>query len=177
MSVEMSKATLGGGCFWCLEAVFQMISGVKRVIPGYAGGWVKRPTYQAVCQGDTGHAEVVQLEFEPAIVTYQELLDIFWQVHDPTTPNRQGADVGPQYRSIILYHDKRQQQIAEASRAAAAQIWAAPIVTEIVPLEHFYVAESYHHNFYRQNPFQGYCRFVIRPKVDKVNQLFAEQVK
>lgn len=163
-------ATLGGGCFWCTEAIFQMLPGVKSVTSGYAGGTVEHPTYDQVCTGTTGHAEVIQVAFDPTTVSYEEILKTFWDAHDPTTLNRQGADSGTQYRSIILYHDARQKELAEKSKAAAQAHFSDPIVTEIVPLQKFYAGEGYHQNFYRSNPNQGYCRAVIRPKVEKFEQ-------
>jgi peptide-methionine (S)-S-oxide reductase len=160
-------ATLGGGCFWCTEAIFQMLPGVKSVTSGYAGGTTEHPTYEQVCSGSTGHAEVIQIAFDPAQISYERILETFWDAHDPTTLNRQGADTGTQYRSIILYHDAAQMDIAEKSRTAAQAHFPSPIVTEIVPLEKFYAGEGYHQNYYRSNPNQGYCRAVIRPKVEK----------
>jgi peptide-methionine (S)-S-oxide reductase len=160
-------ATLGGGCFWCTEAVFQMLPGVKSVVSGYAGGHLKNPTYRDITRGDTGHAEVIQVAFDPERISYETILENFWEAHDPTTLNRQGNDVGPQYRSIILYRSAAQKQAAEKSRAAAQADFSGLIVTEIVPLETFYPAEEYHQNYYRNNPEQGYCRLVIRPKVEK----------
>ena len=160
-------ATLGGGCFWCTEAIFQMLPGVKSVASGYAGGTTENPTYKQVCAGNTGHAEVIQIEYDPKVVSYDKILETFWDAHDPTTLNRQGADSGTQYRSIILYSDERQKLAAEKSKAEAQKHFAQPIVTEIVPLKHFYKAEAYHQDFYRSNPNQGYCRAVIRPKVEK----------
>jgi len=163
-------ATLGGGCFWCLEAVFENIPGVKAVTAGYAGGQTPDPTYEQVCSKTTGHAEVVQIEFDPATVSYEALLKTFWKAHDPTTLNRQGADHGPQYRSIILYHDEAQHAAAEASRKEAQRHYPQPIVTEIVPLKKFYPAEDYHQDYFRKNPQAGYCRAVIRPKLDKLQR-------
>jgi peptide-methionine (S)-S-oxide reductase len=160
-------ATLGGGCFWCLEALYQMVPGVKSVASGFAGGTKANPTYKEVCHGDTGHAEVVQIEYDPKAVTYEKLLETFWEVHDPTTLNRQGADEGTQYRSIILYSNPAQQAAAEKSKAEAQKQFSKPIVTEIVPLAKFYKAEDYHQDYYRQNSNQPYCRLVIRPKVEK----------
>lgn len=160
-------ATLGGGCFWCTEAIFQMLPGVKSVASGYAGGTKENPTYKEVCTGETGHAEVIQVEFDPKIVSYEKILDTFWEAHDPTTLNRQGNDSGTQYRSIILYNDDAQKIAAEKSKAAAQKNFSKPIVTEIVPLKKFYKAEGYHQDFYRSNPNQPYCRAIIRPKVDK----------
>lgn len=179
MSQQMEQATLGGGCFWCVEAVYQDIRGVEKVVSGYAGGHVVNPTYEQVCAKNTGHAEVVQITFDPAQISYAEIVDIFWHVHDPTTPNRQGNDVGPQYRSIILTHDETQRQIAEQSKAAAeaAKLYAQPIVTEIVPLGPFYVAEGYHQNYFKQNGNQPYCRLVIDPKVRKFRKSYADRLK
>ena len=161
-------ATYGGGCFWCVEAVFQRLDGVKSVVSGYAGGKTENPTYKEIGTGDTGHAEVIQIEYDPKKISFTDLLDVFWQAHDPTTLNRQGNDRGTQYRSIILYHDDKQKQLAEASKKAAAGQFRDPIVTEIVPLKKFYKAEGYHQNYYNNNPNQGYCQFVIRPKLDKL---------
>lgn len=163
-------ATLGGGCFWCTEALFQMLPGVKSVISGYAGGRTENPTYKQICEGNTGHAEVIQIEFDPQKVSFDTILETFWEAHDPTTLNRQGADVGTQYRSIILYHDPAQKAAAEKSKAAAQQHFSQPIVTEIVPLQKFYKGEDYHQDYYRTNPNQGYCRMVIKPKVEKFEQ-------
>ena len=160
-------ATLGGGCFWCTEALFQMLPGVKSVTSGYAGGHTENPTYKEICGGDTGHAEVIQIEFDPSLSSYEKIVETFWEAHDPTTLNRQGADAGTQYRSIILYHSAAQKEVAEKSKTAAQKNFSSPIVTEIVPLTKFYKAEGYHQNYYRTNPEQGYCRAVIRPKVDK----------
>jgi peptide-methionine (S)-S-oxide reductase len=161
-------ATLGGGCFWCVQAVFERIAGVKSVVVGYAGGALANPTYEQVCTGTTGHAEVVQVEFDPETISYEKILELFWQSHDPTTLNRQGADVGPQYRSIILHSDEAQRRTAEESRRQAARLFPRPIVTEIRPLEAFYLAEGYHQDYYAKNPYAGYCSFVIRPKLQKL---------
>ena len=161
-------ATYGGGCFWCVEAIFQRLDGVKSVVSGYAGGKKENPTYKEVCGGDTGHAEIIQIEYDPKKISYADLLDVFWQAHDPTTLNRQGADRGTQYRSIIFYHDERQKQTAEASKQKAAAQFRDPIVTEIVPLTRFYKAEGYHQNYYNDNSNAPYCQFVIRPKLDKL---------
>jgi peptide-methionine (S)-S-oxide reductase len=169
------QATLGGGCFWCTEAIFQMLPGVKSVTSGYAGGHQDNPTYEQVCQGTTGHAEVIQVEFDPQKISLATILDTFWEAHDPTTLNRQGADVGTQYRSIILYHSPAQKDAAEKSKAAAQKNFTQPIVTEIVPLKKFYKGEAYHQNYYRSNPSQGYCRAVIRPKVEKFEQKLKEK--
>jgi peptide-methionine (S)-S-oxide reductase len=161
-------ATLGGGCFWCLEAVYERSNGIKSVVSGYAGGTKPNPTYTEVCTGTTGHAEVVQVEFDPEVVSYEEVLELFWKAHDPTTLNRQGADVGSQYRSIILYHDEKQRETAERSREQAGKYFHDPIVTEIEPLSTFYRAEDYHQDYYEKNPNAGYCAFVIRPKLQKL---------
>jgi len=160
-------ATLGGGCFWCTEALFQMLPGVKSVSSGYAGGTTENPTYKEVCTGRTGHAEVIQIQYDPKEVSYEKILETFWEAHDPTTLNRQGADSGTQYRSIILYNSEAQKVAAEKSKAEAQQHFNKPIVTEIVPLKHFYKAEGYHQDYYRSNPDQPYCRVVIQPKVEK----------
>jgi peptide-methionine (S)-S-oxide reductase len=164
---QTETATLGGGCFWCTEAVFQMLPGVKSVTSGYAGGTKENPTYKEVCTGETGHAEVIQIEYDPKVISYEKLLDVFWEAHDPTTLNRQGADSGTQYRSIILYSSEAQKAAAEKSKAEAQRHFNRPIVTEIVPLRMFYKAEGYHQDYYRENPNQPYCRVVIRPKVEK----------
>jgi peptide-methionine (S)-S-oxide reductase len=171
------QATLGGGCFWCLEAVYDEVQGIEKVVSGYAGGHVPNPTYEQVCGKRTGHAEVVQLTYDPGVISYRELLEIFFTIHDPTTPNRQGADVGPQYRSIILYHDEEQKRLAEEVVAEAQEGWNDPIVTELAPLETFYPAEDYHQDYYRKNPYQGYCMVVIRPKLNKFRKTFAERRK
>ena len=162
------KATLGGGCFWCVEAVYEGVGGIQSVVSGYAGGTTSGPTYEEVCSGTTGHAEVVQITYDPGKISYEKILDLFWQAHDPTTVNRQGADVGTQYRSIILYHDEQQKKSAEASKAKAAGRYPTPLVTEIVPLRHFYAAEEYHQDYFRKNPHAPYCVYVIRPKLEKV---------
>ena len=160
-------ATFGGGCFWCMEAEFQKVPGVVHVTSGFAGGHTENPTYKQVCGGDTGHAEVTQIEFDPKKVSYEKLLDYFWDAHDPTTLNRQGADTGTQYRSVILYSSDAQKAAAEKSKAAAKGRFKDPIVTEIVPLTKFYKAEDYHQNYYNDNPEQGYCQVVIKPKLEK----------
>lgn len=167
-SRQLEKATLGAGCFWCVEAVFQRIDGVTSVLPGYAGGQKENPTYKEVTTGKTGHAEVAQITFDPAKVGYERILDIFWQAHDPTTLNRQGADVGTQYRSVIFYHDEKQKAAAEKSKKEAQKDFNDPIVTEIQPLTKFYEAEDYHKNYYNDNKFQPYCQFVIKPKLKKL---------
>jgi peptide-methionine (S)-S-oxide reductase len=175
----MEKATLAGGCFWCLEAVYVELSGVERVESGYAGGHLPNPTYEQVCTGETGHAEVVQVTFDPAVVSYRDLLRIFFTVHDPTTLNRQGADVGTQYRSAVFYRSPAQKAEAEAAIAevAASGAWTGPIVTQVAPLDVFYPAEEYHRDYYRRNPRQGYCQFVIAPKVAKLRKEFFEKLK
>jgi len=167
-------ATLGGGCFWCTEAIYQMLPGVKKVASGYAGGTKENPTYKEVCSGNTGHAEVIQVEFDPKVVSYEKILETFWEAHDPTTLNRQGNDSGTQYRSIILYSTEAQKKAAEKSKAEAQKNFAQPIVTEIVPLKQFYKAEGYHQDYYRSNPNQGYCRAIIRPKVEKFEKKLKE---
>ena len=166
-------ATLGGGCFWCVEAVFQRIDGVISVKPGYAGGNVKNPTYKQICTGNTGHAEVAKIEFDPSKITYSQILNVFWQSHDPTTLNRQGNDVGTQYRSVIFFHDESQEEIAKKSKIDADEsgFWDNEIVTEITPLNNYYDAEDYHDNYYNENPNQPYCLFVIKPKLDKLEKL------
>jgi peptide-methionine (S)-S-oxide reductase len=165
----MELATLGGGCFWCLEAVYERIEGVKQVVSGYAGGTKANPTYEQVCTGTTGHAEVVQITYDPREISYGQILELFWKIHDPTTPNRQGADVGTQYRSIILYHDQGQKEVAERSMAEAAALFDRPIVTQIEPLRVFYRAEDYHQDYYDKHPYAGYCQVVIRPKLQKLS--------
>lgn len=161
---------LGGGCFWCTEAAYELVPGVKSVVSGYAGGHVANPSYEQVCSHDTGHAEVVRVEYDPAVASLDSLLAFFWTIHDPTSLNRQGADEGPQYRSIILYADAAQKAAAEKSKAAAQARFSEPIVTEIVPLKAFYPAEEYHQDYFRKNPNQGYCRLVIKPKIDKAKK-------
>ena len=163
-------ATLGGGCFWCLEAAFELLPGVKAVTSGYSGGSVVNPTYKQVCGGDTGHAEAVQIEYDPATISYEKLLETFWEIHDPTTLNRQGNDIGTQYRSVIFYHNDAQKLAAEKSKAEAGKKLTRPIVTEIVSVPKFYVAETYHQDYFRNNPHAGYCQAVIRPKVKKVEE-------
>lgn len=172
-------ATFANGCFWCTEAVFQRLKGVVKVTSGYAGGQTENPTYREVCSGETGHAECLQIEFDPDIISFEELLEIFWATHDPTTLNRQGNDVGTQYRSAIFYHNDDQKEKAIASKTALenSKIFDAPIVTAIVPLTTFYPAEIEHHNYYNRNPDQAYCYYVARPKVEKLKKLFADKVK
>lgn len=175
----LEVATLGGGCFWCLEAVYEQVQGVVRVESGYAGGTVPNPTYEEVCSGSTGHAEVVQVTFDPEAITFEELLEVFFTIHDPTTLNRQGADIGTQYRSAIFTHDERQRATAEAviGRIETERIWANPIVTEVTPLEVFYKAEDYHQEYYRRNPGQPYCQVVIAPKVAKFRRRYFEKLR
>ena len=165
---KLQTATFGGGCFWCAEAVFQRIPGVKSVVSGFAGGTTANPSYEEVCTGATGHAEVIQIKFVPSAISYEKLLEIFWEAHDPTTLNRQGNDKGTQYRSIILYSDEAQKAAAEKSKAEAAGHFSSPIVTQIVPLKEFYSAEGYHQNYYNQHSKEGYCQFVIGPKLHKL---------
>jgi peptide-methionine (S)-S-oxide reductase len=167
-------ATLGGGCFWCLEAVYQEMEGVQSVQSGYMGGQVVNPSYRAVCTGTTGHIEVVQVAFDPAVTTYREILEVFFAIHDPTTRDRQGNDAGPQYRSAIFYHSEEQQRTAEEviRELDAQKIWSDPIVTEIRPADTFYVAEDYHQEYFRNNPNQPYCSYIVAPKVSKFRQKF-----
>ncbi|NWG09446.1 MAG: peptide-methionine (S)-S-oxide reductase MsrA [Nitrososphaerales archaeon] len=168
MPEELEKATFGAGCFWCVEAVFQRIKGVKSVVSGFSGGTVENPTYEEVCSGKTGHAEVVQITFDPKIVSYGELLEVFWIAHDSTSLNRQGPDVGTQYRSVIFYHNEEQKRIAERSKAEVAKKFDKPIVTEIKPLNNFYKAEGYHQDYYNRNRNAPYCQLVIHPKLEKL---------
>jgi peptide-methionine (S)-S-oxide reductase len=175
MAAEMT--TLGGGCFWCLEAVYQELKGVQHVESGYTGGNTPEPTYEQVCGGNTGHAEVVQITFDPAVVTYREILEIFFTIHDPTTLNRQGNDSGTQYRSVIYYHSPEQLETAKQVMAEMANVWDAPIVTELSPIGTYYKAEDYHQNYFRQNPLQGYCAFVVAPKVAKFRKIFTSKAK
>jgi peptide-methionine (S)-S-oxide reductase len=170
----VSAATLAGGCFWCLEAVYQELEGIKSVVSGYTGGTVPNPTYQAVCSERTGHAEAVQLTYDPGTISYREILDVFFAIHDPTTLNRQGNDIGTQYRSAIFYHDEDQRATAENAIAEmnAAQIWHSPVVTHVEPLREFYPAEDYHQNYFRNNPYQAYCQAVINPKLAKFRANF-----
>jgi peptide-methionine (S)-S-oxide reductase len=175
----LDTATFGAGCFWCVEAIFQRVKGVISVESGYMGGTVKNPTYREVCTGRTGHAEVCQLTYDPSVISFDELLEIFWQTHDPTTLNRQGADVGTQYRSVIFYHSEFQKQRAEYFKDKLNQEKAfdAPVVTEISPASAFYKAEDYHQNYYNLNPNQGYCTFVIAPKLEKFKKVFSNKLK
>lgn len=176
---ELEVATLAGGCFWCVEAIYEDVRGVVQAVSGYSGGHVPNPSYREVTTGETGHAESVNIYFDPREISYEDILYIFWRTHDPTTLNRQGADVGTQYRSAIFYHNDRQKEIAEASKKAMEQagIYPNPIVTEITAFTHFYPAEDYHQEYYRLNPGQGYCRLVIDPKVQKFRKQFKDKLK
>ncbi|WBO85941.1 peptide-methionine (S)-S-oxide reductase MsrA [Hymenobacter yonginensis] len=175
----MEKATFGAGCFWCVEAVFQDLEGVEKAVSGYSNGRIANPTYREVCSGLTGHAEVIQITYDPAIISFEQLLEIFWKTHDPTTLNRQGADTGTQYRSGVYYHNEEQKRLAEEykQKLNAAKAFDQPIVTEIEPLKSFYPAEDYHQNYYKQNGREPYCQFVVRPKVDKVRAVFGDKLK
>ncbi len=166
--INLEKATFGAGCFWCVEAVFERLPGVQSVVAGYTGGTKPNPTYEEVCTGRTGHAEVAQITFDPSKITYERLLEVFWEAHDPTTLNRQGADAGTQYRSAIFYHNEKQKVAAEKSRQGAQKMFDDPIVTEIQPLTHFFPAENYHQDYFRNNPNAPYCVFVIKPKLKKL---------
>ena len=178
-SMGTETITFGSGCFWCTEAIFQQVKGVEKVVSGYSGGHVVKPTYEQVCEKNTGHAEVCQLTFDPTQVSVDELLEIFWQTHDPTTLNQQGNDVGPQYRSVVFYHNELQKQRAEyfLSELSKSGAYEKPIVTTIEPYKNFYVAENYHQNYYNQNGSQPYCYFVIRPKVEKFEKAFKNKMK
>lgn len=177
--IILAAATLGGGCFWCLEAIYRELRGVRKVVSGYAGGKSPSPSYKEVCSGKTGHAEVVRIEYDPAEIGYRDLLEVFFTIHDPTTLNRQGADVGTQYRSIILTHDATQDRVAREVMAAirAARIWKEPLVTEIKPLDKFHPAEDHHQNYLANNPSQPYCSLVIAPKVAKFRKLYMQKLK
>ena len=179
MNTNLQTATLAGGCFWCLEAVYDEVKGIHSVESGYAGGHVDNPTYRAVCNGDTGHAEVVQVHFDPSVVSYRDLLNVFFAIHDPTTFNRQGADVGTQYRSAIFYHDDEQKRVAEEliKDLNAQKIWDRPIVTEVTKLDKVYLAEDYHQEYFARNPYQPYCMAVVAPKVSKFRKHFLELLK
>jgi peptide-methionine (S)-S-oxide reductase len=176
---KLELATFGAGCFWCVEAVFEELKGVKTVEAGYSGGTVEDPTYRQVTTGETGHAEVTRVAYDPSVITYEQLLEVFWHTHDPTTLNRQGYDVGTQYRSVIFYHNEEQKRIAEESleRTAASGLWEDPIVTEIQPLENYYRAENYHQDYYANNPNAGYCQVVIAPKLKKFRKEFSHLLK
>lgn len=175
----VNLATFGSGCFWCTEAVFERLKGVESVISGYSGGHVDNPTYEQVCTGKTGHAESIQITYDPAKVSYAELLEVFWKTHDPTTKDRQGNDIGPQYRSVIFYHDEEQKKLAETykQKLDSERIWDRPIVTEIVPFRKFWPAEEYHQNYYDNNPSKGYCSLVITPKIEKFRKIFKDKLK
>ncbi|HEY5269924.1 MAG TPA: peptide-methionine (S)-S-oxide reductase MsrA [Anaerolineales bacterium] len=179
MGINLQVATLAGGCFWCLEAVYDELKGVESVESGYSGGQVANPTYEQVCEGNSGHVEAVRITFDPSIITYRDLLKVFFSIHDPTSLNRQGADSGPQYRSAIFYHDDEQKATAAQviREFTEAGLWADPIVTEVVAFDKFYMAEDYHQEYFKKNPFQGYCRAVIAPKVIKFRQKFVDILK
>jgi peptide-methionine (S)-S-oxide reductase len=176
---KVELATFGAGCFWCTEAVFQNVKGVSKVVSGYAGGNVKNPTYREICTGLTGHAEVTQITFDPSKVSFEELLEVFWNTHDPTTLNRQGADEGTQYRSVVFYHTDEQRKAAEKykSQLEASKVYQNPIVTEISPLPDYFPAENYHQNYFELNPNQSYCQYVVRPKVEKFKKQFQSKLK
>jgi peptide-methionine (S)-S-oxide reductase len=176
---NLRTATFGAGCFWCVEAIFQRLAGVEEVRPGYSGGWATDPNYQQVCTGETGHAEACQITFDPSRISYAQLLEVFWKTHDPTTKDRQGNDVGTQYRSVIFCHDEEQKRIAEEckKKLSAEKIWDSPIQTEITPFEKFWPAESYHQNYFKSNPRQAYCATIIAPKIKKLESLFGDRVK
>lgn len=173
---EFQKATFGNGCFWCTEVIFQQLRGVVTTKSGYSGGHVEHPTYQAVCAETTGHAEVLQIEFDPAILSFVELLEVFWKTHDPTTLHRQGNDIGTQYRSVIFYHNKQQKLAAEDGRVAVSMLWSDPIVTEIMPLKAFYPAEDYHDSYFDLHGHEPYCSLVIAPKVAQFRKKFGDKV-
>ena len=179
MNNDLAVATFGNGCFWCTEAIFQQLKGVESVYPGYTGGSVKNPSYREVCTGTTGHAEAIQIKYDPSVINYRELLDIFFYTHDPTTLNRQGNDVGTQYRSAIFYHDEEQKAAAEEiiSQLTSEKVYDDPIVTEVTPMDVFYMAEDYHKNYYLNNKNQGYCRAVINPKLDKFMKKYGSKTK
>jgi len=179
MNDQMALATFGNGCFWCTEAIFQQLKGVESVYPGYIGGHVKNPTYAEVCTGNTGHAEAIQIQYDPKVISYRELLDVFFYTHDPTTLNRQGNDIGTQYRSAIFFHDEEQKAEAEKiiSQLTAEKVYDDPIVTEVTPYDVFYMAEDYHKNYYLNNKNQGYCRAVINPKLDKFMKKYGSMTK
>lgn len=179
MNNELAIATFGNGCFWCTEAIFQQLKGVESVYPGYTGGSIKNPSYREVCTGTTGHAEAIQIKYDPSVISYRELLDIFFYTHDPTTLNRQGNDVGTQYRSAIFYHNDDQKAAAEEiiSQLTAEKVYDDPIVTEVAAMDVFYMAEDYHKNYYQNNKNQGYCRAVINPKLDKFMKKYGSKTK
>ncbi len=175
----MEVATFGAGCFWCVEAAFQQLKGVESVVSGYSGGHVENPSYKQVTTGRTGHAEVCRIEYDPEQISYEELLEAFFEIHNPTTPNRQGNDIGPQYRSVILFHNEEQREAAERAkkRVDASGVWDNPVVTEIVPFTKFFQAEDYHQDYFRRNPNQRYCQLVIRPKLDKFERVFRPKLR
>jgi len=175
--MTMEMATIGGGCFWCTEAVYQQLIGVEKVVSGYSGGRIPDPTYEQICEGNTGHAEVIRIQFDSAIVSYRDILEIFFTIHDPTTLNRQGNDVGTQYRSVIYTHSAEQMATAREVIAAMAHVWDAPIVTELQEAPVFYPAEEYHQNYFLNHPMQSYCAFVVAPKVSKFRQVFASRAR
>ncbi|MBF0278453.1 MAG: peptide-methionine (S)-S-oxide reductase MsrA [SAR324 cluster bacterium] len=179
MSTDLETATLGAGCFWCIEAIYQNLKGVETVVSGYTGGKTENPTYQEICMGTTGHAEVAQITFDPEVITFKEILMVFWRTHDPTTLNQQGNDVGTQYRSAIFYHTEEQKSIAEQSlkETDESTLWTEPIVTEISPLRKFYPGEDYHQNYFNNNPYQPYCQAIIGPKLKKFKNEFQDQLK
>jgi peptide-methionine (S)-S-oxide reductase len=176
---NLELVTFGAGCFWCVEAVYQRLDGVEKVVSGYTGGDVENPSYEAVCNGTTGHAEVCQIYYDPKVISFDELLEVFWKTHDPTTLNRQGADVGTQYRSVVFYHNEEQRRLTEEykSKLDKAEIYDDPIVTEISPITEFYAAEDYHQNYYNNNSSQPYCSYVITPKLEKFNKVFSDKLK
>lgn len=175
--MTMEMATIGGGCFWCTEAVYQQLIGVEKVVSGYSGGRIPDPTYEQICEGNTGHAEVIRIHFDNTVVSYRDILEIFFTIHDPTTLNRQGNDVGTQYRSVIYTHSTEQMVIAKEVIAAMAHVWDAPIVTELQDAPVFYPAEAYHQNYFLNHPMQSYCAFVVAPKVSKFRQVFASRAR
>lgn len=178
-TAKMETATFGGGCFWCTEAIFKSLKGVEDVASGYSGGTFPNPLYDDVCSGETGHAEVIQIEYDSSVISFRELLEVFWSTHDPTTRNRQGADVGTQYRSVIFYHSDEQKQIANRLKEELndANVYNKPVVTEIAPFKVFYKAEKYHQNYFRNNSNQAYCQFVIVPKLNKFKEIFGDKIK
>jgi peptide-methionine (S)-S-oxide reductase len=178
-AAQTETATLGGGCFWCTEAIFRSLKGVESVESGYSGGHTKNPTYQDVCTGETGHAEVIQIKFNPKIITFSEILEVFFETHDPTSLNRQGADVGTQYRSVIFYHSQQQKEIAEKyiGELNKENVYGKKLVTDVSPFDHFYKAEAYHQNYFANNRAQGYCQFVIVPKMEKFKKIFKSKLK
>ena len=178
-SSTMEEATFGAGCFWCVEAVFEEVKGIESAVAGYAGGKLPNPTYRQVSSGQTGHAEVARITYDPSVISYEQLLEVFWHTHNPTTKNRQGADVGPQYRSVIFYHNEKQKEIAEQSlkKTDKSDLWQDPIVTEMEPLSNYSVAENYHQNYYENNPNAGYCQVVIAPKLKKFRKDFPQLLK